>query len=41
MKLLKWLKENINLVSFGVGVCLLISGHDEAAKAVMAHGASL
>lgn len=41
MKLLKWIKENINLVSLGVGVCLIISGHDEAGKLVMTHGASL
>lgn len=41
MKLLQWLKANVNLVSFVVGIGLYASGQKELGQLVLQQGAAL
>lgn len=41
MKLLRWLKANVNLISFVVGVSLVALGQKELGQLVLQQGATL
>lgn len=41
MKLLHWFKNNVDLVSFVVGVGLVASGHKDLGQLVLQQGATL
>lgn len=41
MKILKWFKDNINLVSFVVGVGFIISGQQDVGRVIIDKGALL
>lgn len=38
MKYLRWVKENINLVSFVAGVLCLVAGKEDVARVIIAYG---
>lgn len=41
MKFLKWFKDNINLVSFVIGIGFIVGGQQEVGQVIIDKGASL
>lgn len=41
MKYLKWFKDNLNLISFIVGIGFIVGGHNEVGQVIIDKGAQL